>query len=206
MLMLSCSCRFYVHCMCLARSGPIARPPHHRPPIRRAFKWHSSGPAKSESTREIPGHHATAAMPGRAAALPASAPNWRQAESNLERAPQVGVNLESTSASWSQPGVALKTWSQHLEPGAKSERVERAKKILVTWALMYETLEASGLPPRDLSNSAVNGPTCPITVLCGRSATPLLVSPGSVADAVSTSARVVQGPHHQIFSSASGFL
>ena len=85
---------------------------------------------------------ATSAMPGRAAALPASAPNWRRAESNLERAPQVGVNLESTSASWSQPGVALKTWSQHLKPGAsslqvgaKSERVERAKKSLVTWAL-----------------------------------------------------------------------
>ena len=63
---------------------------------------------------------ATSAMPGRAAALPASAPNWRRAESNLERAPQVGVNLESTSASWSQPGVALKTWSQHLTPGASS--------------------------------------------------------------------------------------
>ena len=93
-------------------------------------------------------------MSGRAAALPASAPNWRQAKSNLERAPQVGVNLESTSASLSQPVVALKTWSQHLktwselapnwsEPaptgasslqvGAKSERVERAKKSLVTW-------------------------------------------------------------------------
>ena len=73
---------------------------------------------------------ATAAMPGRAAALPASAPNWRQAESNLERAPQVGVNLESTSASWSQPGVALKTWSQHLKPGASSLQLERARSKL----------------------------------------------------------------------------
>ena len=74
---------------------------------------------------------ATVAMPGRAAALPASAPNWRQAESNLERAPQVGViNLESTSASWSQPGVALKTWSQHLKPGASSLQLERARSKL----------------------------------------------------------------------------
>ena len=100
---------------------------------------------------------ATSAIPGTAATLPASAPNWRQAESNLERAPQVGVNLESTSASWSQPGVALKTWSQHLKPGAsslqvgaKSERVERAKKSLVTWALTPSArlTSSSSLAPR----------------------------------------------------------
>ena len=95
---------------------------------------------------------ATAAMPGRAAALPASAPNWRQAESNLERAPQVGVNLESTSASWSQPGVALKTWSQHLKPGASSLQLERARSNWSELAPSWSEVGASGASEKSFSN------------------------------------------------------
>ena len=80
---------------------------------------------------------ATSAIPGTAATLPASAPNWRQAEPNLERAPQVRANLESTSESWSQPGVALKnlesapkTWSELTPTGASSLQLERARSEL----------------------------------------------------------------------------
>ena len=95
---------------------------------------------------------ATSEMPGRAAALPASAPNWRRAESNLERAPQVGVNLESTSASWSQPGVALKTWSQHLKPGASSLQLERARSNWSELAPSWSEVGASGASEKKFSN------------------------------------------------------
>ena len=99
---------------------------------------------------------ATSEMPGRAAALPASAPNWRRAESNLERAPQVGVNLESTSASWSQPGVALKTWSQHLKPGASSLQLERARSNWSELAPSWSEVGASGASEKKFSNVGPN--------------------------------------------------
>ena len=95
---------------------------------------------------------ATSAMPGRAAALPASTPNWRRAESNLERAPKVGVNLESTSASWSQPGVAPKTWSQHLKPGASSLQLERARSNWSELAPSWNEVGASGASEKKFSN------------------------------------------------------
>ena len=60
---------------------------------------------------------------------------------------QPGVNLRKLESTWSRAQnleSALKTWSElaptgasSLQVGAKSERVERAKKVLVTWALMY---------------------------------------------------------------------
>ena len=100
---------------------------------------------------------ATSEMPGRAAALPASAPNWRRAESNLERAPQVGVNLESTSASWSQPGVALKTWSQHLKPGASSLQLERARSNWSELAPSWSEVGASGASEKSFSNLGPSG-------------------------------------------------
>ena len=75
-------------------------------------------------------------------------PTWselRKLESTWSQPPQVGVNLESRS----RPGVSTQNlerarsdWSElaptgasSLQVGAKSERVERAKKVLVTWAL-----------------------------------------------------------------------
>ena len=61
-------------------------------------------------------------------------PTWselRKLESTWSRPPKVGVNLESRS----NLEPALKTWSELAPTGATSERVERAKKSLVTWAL-----------------------------------------------------------------------